>query len=248
MSRLHLPRLLLCAVLVSTLCGCGLFGQRRPAVPPRQLSRELQGLQKPRTPPPQGLIHTVKKGETLYSIARRYGVRPSEIMRANDIVNPSYIAVGQTLVIPGAPRAGAALPTRIAPEPDFTGIVSERNFIWPLRGRIIEPYDADGSGLDHRGITIAGNLGSKVVAAKSGVVTFVSDALRGYGKTILIQHSDGYATFYAYLSKILVKQFDEVKQGQVIGEVGQTGRARSPQLYFRLLRREQPVNPVQYLP
>jgi len=233
------------------LAGCG---PRKRSVP-REIRDEVSGLgpagQKQISP--GSMIHIVQRGENLNSICRRYGVRRGEVIRANDIYNPNLIKVGQRLVIPGAGGpAGRAEPSaprrRYAVEPDMSGVISEPNFIWPLRGRILQPFDEDGHGLEHRYITIAGKIGDKVVASKTGVVSFLSDNFQGYGKVVILQHSDGYSTFYGCLSKISVSPNDRVRQGRVIGEVGQTGRADSPQLLFKLFQGKQPVNPIRYFP
>lgn len=120
-------------------------------------------------------------------------------------------------------------------------IVSELGFIAPTAGRILENRGEDG-------VSFNVTEGQPVRAVKSGLVTFVSDDMAGYGKVVTVKHSDGFLSFYGYNSKILVKADQVVKQGDVIARAGKTGRATQPQLYFRLFKGETPVNPMRYLP
>jgi murein DD-endopeptidase MepM/ murein hydrolase activator NlpD len=120
-------------------------------------------------------------------------------------------------------------------------IVSELGFIWPLQGAILANEGIEG-------INIKAYEGQPVKATKSGIVTFVSDNMTGYGKTITIKHSDGFISIYAYNSENLVKIDQIVKQGDIIAKAGSTGRATQPQLHFRLFKNETPVNPLNYLP
>ncbi|MFH0889445.1 MAG: M23 family metallopeptidase [Planctomycetota bacterium] len=120
-------------------------------------------------------------------------------------------------------------------------IVSELGFIWPLQGAILS-----NGGIE--GIKIKAYEGQPVKATKSGIVTFISDNMTGYGKTITIKHSDGFISIYAYNSKNLVKIDQVVKQGDIIAKAGSTGRATQPQLHFRLFKNETSVNPLNYLP
>ncbi|MDI6733489.1 MAG: M23 family metallopeptidase [Planctomycetota bacterium] len=123
----------------------------------------------------------------------------------------------------------------------LSSIVSELGFISPLEGKILERLGTDG-------IKIKAYHGQPVKAVKSGIVTFISDNMAGYGKVVTVKHPDGFLSFYAYNSEILVKVDDVVKQGDVIAKAGSTGRATQPQLFFRLFKDDTPVNPSNYLP
>jgi murein DD-endopeptidase MepM/ murein hydrolase activator NlpD len=123
----------------------------------------------------------------------------------------------------------------------FESIVSELGFIWPLQGEVLEPKGTEG-------INIRAHEGQPVKATKSGIVTFVSDNMTGYGKTVTVKHSDGFISLYAYNSEILVKENQVVKQGDIIAKAGKTGRATHAQLHFRLFKGGTPVNPLNYLP
>ncbi|MFA5795246.1 MAG: M23 family metallopeptidase [Candidatus Brocadiia bacterium] len=120
-------------------------------------------------------------------------------------------------------------------------LVSESGFIWPIKNTVLNNM---GTG----GINIKAKAGEPVKAVKSGVVSFVSERFEGYGKIINIKHTDGFVSVYAYNSEILVQLNQVVKQGDIIAKAGQTGRAETPELHFRLFHNEQPVNPMSYLP
>ena len=120
-------------------------------------------------------------------------------------------------------------------------IVSESGFIMPVQGSVVQDPGTEA-------INIIASEGQPVKAVKDGIVTFASDDMAGNGKSIIIKHSDGFLSFYAYNSEILVKLNQAVKQGEIIAKVGKTGRATSPQLHFRLFKNDAPVNPLNYLP
>jgi murein DD-endopeptidase MepM/ murein hydrolase activator NlpD len=74
------------------------------------------------------------------------------------------------------------------------------------------------------------------------------DSVPGLGKTVSIDHGDGTVTIYGHCSRILVNHGQYVHQGDEIAQAGSTGRAKRPQLFFRIDRNRQPVDPMQYLP
>lgn len=177
-----------------------------------------------------GIYYTVKHGDTLWAIAKKYNVTVEDIERENqDVLKGSrMLKTGQRLFI---------LTEKESIQPIYT---AESGFIWPAKGSII------GKSSRSR-IKIKAPEGTPVRAVKSGVVNYVDEAYRGFGKIVVINHSDGFTSFYGYNSEILVKAGDQVKQGQIIARVGDTGRAETPQLYFKLLKRGTLVNPVYYL-
>lgn len=124
--------------------------------------------------------------------------------------------------------------------------------IWPVHGRItagfgerLDPFS--GEGAFHPGVDIAAPYGTDVEAAGDGMVIAAGrDA--GYGRCILIDHGDGISTRYAHLSKILVVLGEEVKRGEIIGDVGMSGRTTGPHLHYEVLIHGDPVNPARFLP
>ena len=98
----------------------------------------------------------------------------------------------------------------------------------------------------HNGVDIAIRNGSTIKAARSGLV-FAAGWRDGYGYTAVIQHDDGYSTFYAHCSKLFVNVGDWVNQGDQIALVGSTGRSTGPHLHYVMMRHGQLLNPFKYL-
>lgn len=98
----------------------------------------------------------------------------------------------------------------------------------------------------HRGVDFAGRVGSQVVAVASGVVTYSTDRF-GYGRTVEINHGNGYVTRYAHNQKALVKVGDTVQKGQAIALMGSTGRSTGPHLHFEVLRNGRAVDPMRFV-
>jgi lipoprotein NlpD len=118
---------------------------------------------------------------------------------------------------------------------------------WPVNGRLISLFNSDG-GLS-KGIDIAAKLGESVRAAADGEVVYSGSGLRGYGKLLIIKHQYSYLSAYAHNSRLLAKEGDVVKRGQVVAEVGASGIGiNDVKLHFEIRRDGVPVNPVTILP
>lgn len=98
----------------------------------------------------------------------------------------------------------------------------------------------------HRGIDFAGPAGSQVVAVASGVVTYSKDRF-GYGRTVEINHGNGYVTRYAHNQRALVQVGDTVQKGQAIALIGSTGRSTGPHLHFEVLKQGRAVDPMTFV-
>ena len=116
---------------------------------------------------------------------------------------------------------------------------------WPHKGKVIARFSTAEQG--NKGIDIAGRRGDKVRAAASGMVVYAGDALRGYGKLVIIKHNDDYLSAYAHNDRIMVKEQQTVKQGDVIAKMGDTDAERV-MLHFEVRFRGKSVNPLKYLP
>ena len=127
-------------------------------------------------------------------------------------------------------------------------LIAERNFQWPVKGKLLGKFGEPADGLNTlRGIKISVPEGTRVDAAKSGQISWVANGMAGYGKVVMIRHSDGYTSLYAYCSEILVKQEDWVRQGDPVSLSGQTGMATLPCLYFQISKNAEEVNPLPLL-
>lgn len=190
---------------------------------------------------PSGVYYEVKRGDTIWRISKLYDIDVKDIVRENRLPDATKISVGQKLFIPSAEEKtnyAKAVITR-----PFSG-----TFSWPVAGKVIS-YFGDKKGLvANKGIDIEAREGSDVVAADGGVVSFVDENMKGLGKTIIIDHENGFSTVYAHNSEILVKLGQKITRNQTIAKVGRTGRATKPYLHFQIRRGHEPQNPFYYLP
>jgi len=111
-------------------------------------------------------------------------------------------------------------------------------------GKRTDPFT--GKSANHTGIDFAGKAGAQVIAVADGVVTWSADRY-GYGIMVEINHGNGYSTRYAHNSENLVTVGDEVKKGQAVALMGETGRATGPNLHFEVLKSGRRVNPVNFI-
>jgi murein DD-endopeptidase MepM/ murein hydrolase activator NlpD len=210
----------------------------------------------PRGAPGPTRVHVVRKGETLAGIAARYQVSVGVLVAANRLRSAHVrLRPGQRLTIPrvralrarrttppaGPPRVPLKLVLSI---PDFDGRLPP--FQWPVEGTVISTFGRRRGGW-HRGLDIKAEMGMPVVAAASGVVT-VSGVERRYGNVVKIQHDNDFVTVYAHHLQNFVRPGDEVDAGQVIGQVGRTGRATAYHLHFEILFNGSAYNPLYLLP
>jgi murein DD-endopeptidase MepM/ murein hydrolase activator NlpD len=215
-------------------------------------------------PPVDGVLHTVQKGDTLDSVAKKYKVTPEAILNAvwNNLVPGQELPVGQSLVVPGGKREMVVwqLPSTTKPLVG-TGVGGWSNagqclkvtvkslgtgkFIWPTNSHWISgnPY-----AWWHRGIDLSGNLGDPVYAVDTGTVVWAGPNSWGYGNMIMLDHGNGWQTLYAHLSQIYVRCGTQIYQGATIGAVGSTGHSTGPHLHFETRLNGDLPNPSLYLP
>lgn len=123
--------------------------------------------------------------------------------------------------------------------------------IWPVDGVLMSSYGerADpfsGEGAYHTGVDISAPMGTRVHATADGIVVF-ADRFGGYGRLVIIDHGNGYETYYAHLSRVDVIDGQEIRQGELVGAVGATGRVTAPHLHYEVRVHKAPVNPYRYL-
>jgi lipoprotein NlpD len=203
-----------------------------------------------------GGSYVVRSGDTLYSIAFRYGVDTRDLARWNGISNPDRIYVGQRLRLgPGAGGATAASGTR-PPAASATGPAAQpaphaapadalTAWSWPVTGPIVGRFG------DRRvlstGIGIGGTLGQDIAAAASGRVVYAGSGLPDYGQLVIIEHAAGWLSAYGHVRRMLVSQGDRVRAGDKIAEMG-TGPGGVAMLHFEIRRNGDPLDPLTLLP
>lgn len=196
--------------------------------------------------PVDGVYHTVVKGDTVESIAKKYKVEPSTITSyvGNRLSEPVVIQVGQQLIVPGGtmpyvPKQAVAY-TGTAPKGAKKGT---GELAWPMSGSMSQE-----SWEGHVAIDLAAPKGTRVVAADAGYVVVAMCTKTDYGCRIVVDHGNGYQTLYAHLSAFLVEVGQSVAKGEAIAESGSTGRSTGPHLHFEVIKDGMRRNPSLYLP
>jgi lipoprotein NlpD len=229
---------------------------RRP--PARAAAKPAPPVPKSAPPVADG-FYTVRRGDTLYSIALDHGHDYREVAQWNSLDDPTKISVGQVLrvapppgpapaVVLGSGRAGGRIESRpiaSAPEQKTTPVTKEEpklelgplTFAWPVKGKVTAGFAEP----RQKGIDIAGRSGDPVNAAAAGRVTYVGSGIPGLGKLIVIKHDQGYITVYAHNKELLVKEQQSVTRGQKIAELGD-------KLHFQIRKGSAAVDPMLYLP
>lgn len=118
-------------------------------------------------------------------------------------------------------------------------------FMTPASGRYSSYYGERWNRM-HKGVDIAAPIGTPIKAAEGGEITF-SGTKGGFGKCIIVKHKNGYETVYGHISKLIGKTGDKVNKGEVIAEVGNTGRSTGPHLHFEVKVNGKNTDPMNYL-
>ena len=197
--------------------------------------------------PIPGVLHTVKQGDTLESVAKMYKGDPQAIgeYEFNNLKAPYALTVGQKIIVPDGEKP---YNPRLVTLPDGRQVLVGAprglgRFVWPAEGWISTRFGEGG----HRGVDIASWLGAPIYAADAGAITY-SGALGGYGLAVIIDHGNGYQTIYGHLSVYYTKVGQAVRRGQAIGKMGSTGNSTGPHLHLEILLWGGLVNPLNYLP
>ncbi len=199
--------------------------------------------------PVTGMSHKVVKGDTVYSIAKKYDASPQAIVDFpfNTFVNDETfeLAIGQIIIVPDGvkPKEIPSSPRVRQITPDAGTVVASGTFVWPAGGTISQNFY-----WYHKGVDIANRNAPDILAADSGrvVVAGWPDGY-GYGNRVIIDHGNGYRTLYAHLSRIYVVVGQTVARGNAIGKMGSTGRSTGVHLHFEVTRDGVHLNPLTIL-
>ena len=213
--------------------------------------------------------HQVAAGESLYSIAWRYDLNFRLLARANGLSEPYSLNPGQRLTLkttgislnsrPARSASTVVKATKIPSTQVSSGAVSSPTnapipfknkpkpqvfsknwqWKWPIQGKTVETFSPANL---RKGVSIKGVSGSMVRPAAPGIVVYSGDGLRGYGKLVIIKHSEVLLSAYGHNEKILVKEGQNVKQTEIIAKLGSKGT-----LYFEIRKDGYPVNPSLYI-
>ncbi len=194
-------------------------------------------------PDRDGLIYTVKSGDSLSLIAYSFGMGYIPLAEVNGLTS-DLIRPGDKLFVPG----------RLISEETYR-MVMKTLFIKPSEGQIQVHFGDEGEDLItgelfvSKGISILATTGTPVLAAMEGIITTViTNLATGPGKHVLIEHENGYQTLYAHLDAVAegITPGSRIPQGAPIGTIGRTGSVIESQLYFELRKDSIPVDPEQY--
>lgn len=218
----------------------------------------------------RGVFHRVRKGESLFWIARSYGVNFQDLAEINNIQKAeTTLTPGEKLYIPprrvsrnkklpfeeelakhvdrrSYARRGAFKKFKKSKEESPDVFTDHSRFAWPVEGAIISGFGIR-RGRRHDGVDIKAPRGSPVVVADAGKVVYAG-TMRGYGNLILVRHPNNFFTAYAHNQKNLVEKGAKVRRGQKIAVVGRTGRATGPHLHFEVREGDKARNPLFFLP
>lgn len=181
--------------------------------------------------PITGIKHSVKKGETIASLAKTYKGDVEEILQYNDLPDSAVLAVGDVVIIPGGEIE--------APKYTSTRSVVRGTNVPSYSGYYVRPVSGGrkSQGLHgYNGVDLAATLGTPIVASATGDVIISRSAgwNGGYGKYIVISHGNGTQTLYAHNLQNIVYQGQHVVKGQVIGYIGSTGNSTGPHVHFEI--------------
>jgi len=198
----------------------------------------------------------VKEGETLESLAKTYDTSEKMLKELNpDVAASGSVYTGQLIAVPGP------LKVKRAKEVDERENRSERreiaqvfsaadsvSFSWPVWGQITSRFGWR-NGRMHYGIDIWNQERTKsVIRASLGGRVTKAGYVNGYGNLVVVDHGNGWVTYYAHLSRITVGKGQVVRKGQSLGYMGRTGNATGVHLHFEVRRNGQPINPLSVLP
>lgn len=250
-----MTRLALLSLAAALSTGCVTTSASAGFFP--ETHRELELVSTPR----DGEVrHRVERGQTLYRIAKTYGLTVDELMQANHLDDPRELKAGEELLIPGAKAAVPAVVEGDAPEPtppDRPVSVAKRQakpshvgtpngpLSWPLRGVLYARFGRKGKE-PHDGIDLAAPAGTPVKTAAAGVTLYAGEQ-KGYGLIVIVEHADGLVTLYAHNRDVRVKTGQKVRETQVVATVGDSGKTSGPHLHFEVRRDGRPVDPLEFL-
>lgn len=199
--------------------------------------------------PVTGVLHKVQKGDTVYSIAKKYDADPQAIadFPFNTFSNDETLelAIGQTVVVPDGvlPAPAAPVTPRIRQTtPNAGAVAGSGNFAWPASGTLSQHFV-----WYHPGLDIANRAAPDVLAADGGSVIYAGCVSGGYGCHVIVDHKNGFTTLYAHLSKIYVNAGQGVTRGGALGKMGSTGRSTGIHLHFEVIRNGVKLNPLSVL-
>jgi len=193
----------------------------------------------------KGSYHTVRSGDTLYLISKKYNVSIGEIKKINNLSSDT-IHIGNKIYL------GKTVEGEKVNHSEYNKSAKPvlKDFLKPLKTmRVNSPYGYRnhpvlGRRILHSGVDLHATMNTAVYSSYTGTVTYAG-WMNGYGKIIIIDHGNSYETRYAHLNRILIKKGQRISKGQVIGKSGQTGRVTGPHLHYEIRYKKNPMDPMK---
>lgn len=185
----------------------------------------------------------VKPTDTVETLAKEFNVPKERIVASN---SGKEIKSGEWVFIPL--KRGLLEQDGEVKAFDPNHLLASGEFLWPVPSSN-KMSSGFGSrwGKKHEGVDIPGRVGSHIVAAADGVVVYAGDEIGGYGNITVIAHKNGYFSVYAHAKSNFTKQGQRVYRGQVIAQIGLTGRTYGPHLHFEVRKNGQAIDPTDFL-
>jgi len=172
--------------------------------------------------------YTIKSGDSLWKISKRYGTTTAALMRMNRISSADNLRIGQKIFVP------------------YLETATKGTFSWPLRGEVVNFFGESINSTINRGLNIQTEASSKEVkAAAKGKVVFANQ-LKGWGHTVILEHNGDFYTIYANLEPSLIKEGVVAQEEQVLGQAA-SGKNGNRILHFEIRKKYIPQNPLRYL-
>jgi lipoprotein NlpD len=225
---------------------------------------------------PKSGYYRVKKGDTLFAIAFRYGIDYRKLAQTNRIPSPYVIYPQQKIRLNVSSSSANVVSTTSNTKIKSTSSSStkqtqvsknttDKKVNSPTKNTSTSPVSIkntlkwqwpikgfvvrgfSNAGVSSKGIDIKSDIGKPVQAAEDGIVVYSGNGLIGYGNLVIVKHNDEYLSAYAYNKSILVKEQQVVKAGDSLAIIGGKGEER-PLLHFEIRRDGQPIDPLTVLP
>lgn len=206
--------------------------------------------------PIDGVLHTVREGETLETLVEKYSISVEDIIAytPNNLEFPYRLHPDTQILVPGAVAESFFWEPSVAlnfssdgSSEALQGIyvanLGTGSFTWPLRGQITQGY-----WYGHQALDIGAPVGTNVVAADAGTITYAAWSPYCYGNLIVVNHGNGFETFYAHMNSFYVSPGRQVRKGQSIGTSGNSGCSSGPHLHFEIRINRGRDDPNWYLP
>ena len=245
LSNLQTCRVIFAAVVFGGLGGCLEKGQPLVADRSPVFTSPAEQLNKP-----VPRHYTVRKGDTLYSIAWRFEYNYLNLARANGVSAPYVIHPGQILrltsQLPKSQRlvqpAQVAIRPASKPSPSAAPRPQRPKWVWPLNQKPDVEYGRSSKGMDFALLA----RGAKVRAAGAGEVVYAGNGIGGFERLVIIKHDSDLLSAYSFNGRTLVKEQQWVKAGERVADIKSRGRINKA-LHFELRRGGEPINPRSVL-